>query len=76
MSLTLDQLEAEASKLSPAERAALIERLHDLDEPADPDVQAAWDEEIARRIQEIDSGAAQLLDGKTVIEEIRRKRGL
>ena len=76
MSLTLDQLEAEASKLSPAERAALIERLHDLDEPADPDVQTAWDEEIARRIQEIDSGAAQLLDGKTVIEEIRRKRGL
>jgi hypothetical protein len=35
MALTLDQLEAEAAKLNPTERAALLDRLHELDELSD-----------------------------------------
>lgn len=75
MALTLDQLEAEAAKLSPDERSALIERLQELDEPADPEVQAAWDAEILRRIRQVDSGEVELLDGPTVMAELRKKYG-
>lgn len=75
MALTLDQLEAEAAKRSPDERSALIERLHELDEPADPEVQAAWDAEILRRIRQVDSGEVELLDGPTVMAELRKKYG-
>lgn len=76
MSLTLDQLEQEAAKLSPTERAALIERLHSLDEPQEPEIEAAWDAEISRRILEVESGDVQLLDGPGVIAELRKKHGL
>jgi putative addiction module component (TIGR02574 family) len=74
MPLTLDQLEAVASKPSPAGRAALIERLHELKEPADPEVQAAWDEEIARRIQELDSGQVKCIPCDDLMARIRTKR--
>ena len=76
MSLTLDQLEQEAAKLSPAERTALIDRLHEIDERHDPEVEAAWDEEISRRIAELESGNVQLLDGPTVMAELRMKHGI
>lgn len=76
MALTLDQLEAEAAKLNPTERAALLDRLHELDEPSDPEIRAAWNIEILRRIRQVDSGQVQLLDGPTVIAELRNKHGL
>ena len=34
-------------------------------------VEAAWDEEIARRIAEIDSGAVQCVLSETVMAELR-----
>ena len=37
--------------------------------PADPDADSAWDAEILRRLAEIDSGAAELIDR----EELRRR---
>jgi hypothetical protein len=37
--------------------------------PPDPDVEKAWDAEIMRRLSEIDSGTAQLVDRK----EFRRR---
>ena len=33
-----------------------------LDGPSDPDVEEAWDAEILRRLAEIDSGSANLID--------------
>jgi len=42
------------------------------DEPADA-VEAAWDEEIKRRLDEIDSGKAELLPGELVIERMFAK---
>lgn len=45
-------------KLSPEARAALAASLlESLDEGVDEDVEAVWAAEIARRIQELDSGA-------------------
>jgi putative addiction module component (TIGR02574 family) len=48
----------EALKLSPEARAALAASLlESLDEGVDEDAEAAWAEEIAKRIHELDSGA-------------------
>ena len=47
----------EAPKLSPEARAALAASLLDsLDEEVDEGAEAAWAAEIAKRIQELDSG--------------------
>lgn len=40
-----------------------------VDGPADTDVEKAWDAELLRRLAEIDSGAAKLVDR----EEFRRR---
>ncbi len=48
----------EALRLSPEARAALAASLlESLDEDVDEGVEAAWAEEIAKRIHELDSGA-------------------
>ena len=48
----------EALKLSPEARAALAASLlESLDEEVDEDAEAAWAQEIAKRIHELDSGA-------------------
>jgi putative addiction module component (TIGR02574 family) len=48
----------EALKLSPEARAALAASLlESLDEGVDEGVEAAWAEEIAKRIHELESGA-------------------
>jgi putative addiction module component (TIGR02574 family) len=56
----------------PSEARAAIARslLESLDEgPADEGVEAAWSDEIQRRIEEIDSGKVQLIPH----EEVRRR---
>ena len=51
-------------------RAALIDSLiASLDQPVDEHAEDAWRAEILRRLQEIDSGAAQLIPW----EEARRR---
>jgi putative addiction module component (TIGR02574 family) len=50
----------EALKLSPAARAALASSLlESLDEAVDEGAEAAWAEEIGKRIRELDSGAVR-----------------
>lgn len=67
---TLEKVRSEALSLSEAERAELAHDLvASLDGPADPDVETAWDAEILRRLAEIDSGTANLIDR----EEFRRR---
>ena len=60
-----------ALALPPEARAALAgSLLESLDEhPLDPGVEAAWSEEIPRRIEEIGSGKVQLIP----YEEVRRR---
>ena len=67
---TLEKIRSEALSLSESERADLAHSLvTSLDGPADRDAGAAWDVEIQRRLAEIDTGTAQLVDR----EEFRRR---
>ena len=62
--------------LSEAERAKLARDLiASLDGPADDDVAEAWDIELCRRINEVESGKAQLLDVEDVLPRIRARVG-
>ena len=67
---TKEQLLSHILELPEPERAELAQKLiKSLDAPADKDVESAWDQEIVRRIAQIDSGQAKLLDR----EEFRKK---
>jgi putative addiction module component (TIGR02574 family) len=70
MSRETSSLLRKALTLPAAERAELAGSLIDsLDGTKDRGVQAAWDEEIARRMEELDSGSA-----KPVALEAARRR--
>jgi putative addiction module component (TIGR02574 family) len=69
MPMTLQQLEDEAMKLSYDDRCLLIHRISRFE--ADPEVEAAWDEEIRRRAEEIDKGEVELVPFEQVMEKLR-----
>lgn len=74
MGLPLRQLEAEALELSARERAQLAHRLLvSLDDEADDpaEVERAWEEEIRRRLAEVESGTAELIPAEQVFSELR-----
>jgi len=60
MSVALEDITREALKLSRQQRLALAGFLLEIDDPAasDPEVEAAWEQEILARIQAIDEGTA------------------
>lgn len=69
-STTLEKLRTEALQLSDRERAELAHELvKSLDAPVDPDVAGAWEQEILRRLTEVEAGTAALIDR----EELRRR---
>jgi len=74
MSLTIDKLEAQALNLSIKERSELVRRLiASLDcepEGTPEEIAKAWEEEIARRVAEIDAGQVQLIPGEEVFAKI------
>ena len=63
-------VETQAMKLSPTERADLADKLwlsvHSRDE-----VDAAWEVEIARRIEELDAGRTESIPYEQVMAELR-----
>jgi putative addiction module component (TIGR02574 family) len=68
-----------AIELSYGEREKLSEDLWwSLHPPAEDlqqeEIDAAWDTEIARRIEEIDSGAIKLIPGRQVLAQMRQRR--
>lgn len=70
MSSSLHALEAAALLLPPGQRAKLAERLiTSLDQ--DPGIEAAWDEEIRRRIAEMDAGRLESIPAEEVLAEAR-----
>jgi len=77
MSLPLKQIEAEALELSPRERAQLAHRLIvslDDDVEEDPaEVERAWEDEIRRRLEEVDAGTAELIPAEEVFAELRSR---
>lgn len=72
MTTEVSKLLEKAPSLSIDEQEALVESLiSNLGDKVDKDVQAAWEEEIERRVTELDSGRA-----KTVPWAEIRKRNL
>lgn len=47
--------------------------LESLEETADVDVEAAWDEELEKRLKRLDDGQARLRPAHQVLAEIRDK---
>jgi putative addiction module component (TIGR02574 family) len=56
-----NKLLEQALKLPAEERAALADSLlRSLEPPMDPDIDAAWRAEVARRVAELDAGASTI----------------
>lgn len=72
MASSLHAVEAAALELSPEERAQLAQRL--LSSLArDPEIEAAWDAEIRRRVADLESGAMHTIPAGEVFAEARRR---
>jgi putative addiction module component (TIGR02574 family) len=72
MSNPVRQIESKALKLSPRERARLVERLiSSLDDAVDVDAEAAWVREAERRLDELRTGKVK---GKTAASVFRKAR--
>jgi putative addiction module component (TIGR02574 family) len=70
MASQLESIETEALKLPAQERAKLADRLiTSLFD--DADVENAWDTEVERRIEEIESGRAKLVPAADAIARAR-----
>lgn len=70
MPTQLELIETEAMKLSAGERADLADRLW-LSVHSREEIEAAWEEEIARRIQQIDSGEVECVPWDAAIARLR-----
>jgi putative addiction module component (TIGR02574 family) len=73
MSDLVKELSRRAHELVPEDRARLAEELlASLEVDVDPEVDAAWEEEIRKRIAEVESGTAKLVPADEVFARIRR----
>jgi putative addiction module component (TIGR02574 family) len=74
MTETARKLRTQLSQLSAEDRAELAQFLiQSLDEGADSDAEAAWDAELARRLDEIKSGTAVGEAADRVFAELQEK---
>jgi putative addiction module component (TIGR02574 family) len=65
-----------ALALSPEDRAELAgSLLESLDVSQDPDAEAAWHEEVASRIQDLESGRAKAIPWQEVRRRVAAKLG-
>ena len=73
MTTLVEELSARAKSLPPEDRARLAEELlESLEESPASEVEAAWDQEIERRVAEIEAGTAKLTPAQDVHAEARR----
>jgi len=71
MSRSAQEILEDAHQLPPGEVNWLIENLLlDGDDAPQAEIEAAWDGEIKRRLDEIDSGAVELIAGEEVRAEM------
>jgi hypothetical protein len=76
---TVERIRQEASQLPYDEREALVRMLEiDLDSTAaagaDPaEVEAAWDEEIAARVRDVEEGRVELVSADESLQRIRAR---
>ena len=71
MTALVDELSQKALELPAEERVLLAERLLATVHEVDPEVEAAWDVEIQRRLTEIDRGTAKLIPSEEVFAKVR-----
>ena len=71
MSSLIDELSRKAHALPPEERVRLAEELLSSVQDSDEEVDAAWAEEIERRLEEVENGTAKLIPAEEVFAEIR-----
>jgi putative addiction module component (TIGR02574 family) len=65
----------EALKLTASERAEVAEQLiASLDEAPDTDVEQAWQEEVQRRLQQIERGEVKTIPWEEVQRQLRHGR--
>jgi len=69
------ELSAQAQALPPEDRARLAEELLASLDPREAEVEAAWDEELRRRIDEVERGAVQLVPADQAFAQVRRALG-
>lgn len=71
---SFDEVLRAALDLPPKARAMLAGHLMEsLDGPEHVDIDAAWSEEIERRIRDIDEGKVELIPGAEVLAELRSR---
>ena len=76
MSVTVEELLRQALQLEPrarAELAALI--LESVPTESSEEVDAAWESEIRRRVQELESGSVKTIPWEEVREKLIRSEG-
>jgi putative addiction module component (TIGR02574 family) len=77
MTFTVEQIRTEALRLSAEDRARLagelIESLDEIDEVDQAAVDAAWREEVRRRIQDSSKGNIELLNGDDFMLKLRQR---
>jgi hypothetical protein len=74
MSKALDELAQEALRLSRQQRLALAGFLLEIEDASeDPNVDAAWDEEIRARIEAVDNGTAIAFPYQEVMREAQKR---
>lgn len=74
MSMTLQEIEKQALELTAEDQLDLAEKLiANVSRYPDPEIEAAWLREVQRRVQDIDEGRVELLDGHEVIRRIRER---
>jgi len=70
--MTLRLLEKKVLELPPRSRVRLAERIiESIDDYATPELEAAWNEEIERRVEEIQSGEEKGIPAEDVMKEAR-----
>jgi putative addiction module component (TIGR02574 family) len=70
---SIEELVKRARALNPQDRGRLAEELlASLDEGSDADAEAAWEQEIARRVGEIEARRARLILAEQVFAETAR----
>jgi putative addiction module component (TIGR02574 family) len=68
-----ERLKSELLQLADEDRAELpYHLLRSLDERDDDDVRAAWEDELERRWQEMESGAVRGIAAEVVLPEMRK----
>jgi putative addiction module component (TIGR02574 family) len=77
MSATLEQVTEEIRELSSQDRqqllAHLIRELEPMEELNPAEIESAWDQEIGRRLEEIDSGKVNLIPAEEVFAKIQAR---